>query len=95
MPASGQPPAILDPGDNSGDFQFNPNPQIESFPVGADRRRVDIQLLNDDIAEGDEYFDLRLTLPGGDTTGEQARIITEGQVTRFKIEAGDGTQGKV
>ncbi|XP_072048741.1 uncharacterized protein [Amphiura filiformis] len=73
------------------DYTFDPNPMIEQFNQGDDRRRVEFQLINENMQEADEYFDLELSIDM--SSGAQARVLDEARVARIKIKAGDGSTG--
>ncbi|XP_072049428.1 uncharacterized protein [Amphiura filiformis] len=79
------------------DYTFNPNPMTEEFndardgPMGTTRRKVDFQLINDNDQEGDEYFELVLSI--APEHAEQSRVLADKRVAIIKIKGGDGVQG--
>ena len=47
----------------AGDVDFNTTNQTATFPSGITTSNVSISVFNDTIVEGDEMFDLTLTVP--------------------------------
>ncbi|XP_072049427.1 uncharacterized protein [Amphiura filiformis] len=75
----------------NADYTFDPNPMIETFNPTDDRRKVEFQIINENVQEADEYFDLELSIDMA--SGAQARVLDEARVARIKIEGGDGSTG--
>ena len=48
---------------SSGNIDFNTTNQTVTFPSGITTSNVSISVFNDTIVEGDEMFDLTLTVP--------------------------------
>ena len=74
----------------SGDVDFNTTDQTVTFPSGIATSNVSISALNDTIVEGDEMFDLTLTVPelfnGRISAGN--RDMAVGEITDNTSECG-------
>ena len=74
----------------SGDVDFNTADQTATFPSGITTSNVSITVFNDTIVEGDEMFDLTLTVPelfnGRISAGN--RDVAVGDITDNTSECG-------
>ena len=77
----------------TGDVDFNTTNQTVTFPSGITTSNVSISVFNDTIVEGDEMFDLTLTVPelfnGRISAGN--RDMAVGDITDNTSESSDST----
>ena len=77
----------------TGDIDFNTTNQAVTFPSGITTSNVSISVFNDAIVEGDEMFDLTLTVPeifnGRISAG--SRDIAVGDITDHTSESSNTT----
>ena len=53
---------------------------------------VNFNLINENIQEGDEYFQLEVTIQPG--SQDRAMVDPNRNIVTIKIQGGDGSQGK-
>ena len=65
---------------------------VEEFEENDDRGMVIFNLQNDDDIEGDEFFQLEVTIQP--ESQNRAMVDPDRNIVTIKIQSGDGDQGK-